>query len=298
MRRRFLLAALLAVALPWGPAVAQRCADVVPQPKPQNVDRDFVGQTYDEIVDRGFVEFALYEDFAPYSWEEGGEPRGVDVEVGRIVAEALGVEPRFRFVAASETVEADLRNYVWQGAAVGGRVSNVMLHVPYDPDLGCRIEQVVMGGQAYNERIAIAYRTEVYPDKAPKPAVFRFETVGVENDSIADFYLSSLANGQVIPMMRRFPTPDAAMAALRAGEITAVVGARGQLEHGAAQGIAVTDEPLPGLGIGEWTVGTAVHMSHRDLGYAVDDAIAAAVADGRMAAAFAAYGLSFHPPRW
>ena len=183
MRRLVILAPVLA-ALSGGPAAAL-CERYVPGPKPQNADRDIVGQDYDEIVARGYIDFAVYDDFPPYSWREGGRPRGIDVEIGRLVAGALGVEPRFDFVVAAENLDADLREHVWRGATIGRGVSNVMLHVPYDPELTCRIEQVVLTGQYYNESIAIAYRRATYPDSPPVPAYFRIDTVGVENDSIA-----------------------------------------------------------------------------------------------------------------
>jgi hypothetical protein len=53
---------------------------------------------------------------------------------------------------------------------------------------------------------------------------------------------------------------------------------------------------MPGFQLSRWTLGLAVHTSHRDLGYAVDDAVAAALADGRIEAAYRAYGLDFTPP--
>jgi ABC-type amino acid transport substrate-binding protein len=294
MRTPVILAALLAVLA--GPAAAL-CEGYLPGPKPQNADRDIVGQDYDEIVERGYIDFAVYDDFPPYSWRQDGRPRGIDVELGRIVAASLGVEPRFDFVVAAENLDADLREHVWRGALIGGRVSNVMLHVPYDPELTCRIEQVVLTGQYYNEGLAIAYRCADYPDAPPLPASFRVATVGVENDSIADFYLSGLAGGQLAAGIRRFPSPEAAMAALAAGEVTAVMGARAQLEHGLGPGLAL-HAPLPGLAAGTWTVGVAVRHSFRQLAYAVDDAIRAAVEDGRVAAIFADYGLSYAPPEW
>ena len=121
MKRRHLVAALAGLAIA-GPAHA-RCEDWVPQPKPQNAGRDIVGKDLDEIIDRGWIEFAAYEDFAPWSFEdEGGEPRGIDIDIGRLIAAELGVEPRFRLVGAGENLDADLRNYVWKGAVVGGRV--------------------------------------------------------------------------------------------------------------------------------------------------------------------------------
>ena len=51
------------------------------------------------------------------------------------------------------------------------------------------------------------------------------------------------------------------------------MGARAQLEHGLTEGLALHAPPLPGLAAGTWTVGVAVSQSHRQLAYAVDDAI-------------------------
>ncbi|HEX9857128.1 MAG TPA: transporter substrate-binding domain-containing protein, partial [Paracoccaceae bacterium] len=250
--------------------------------------------------------FALYENFPPYSWQDGGVPKGVDVEIGRIIAAALGVEPRFRFGQAGENLEADLMTYIWRGSVVGDPVANVMLRVPYDSEFACRVEQVVFTGQYASESIAIAYARAAYPDAVagtedrhdggPVPAFFRFDTVAVENDSIADFYLTSFPGGQIGPNIRRFPTMAAAMDALKAGEVMAAMGPLAQLQHGADAGVAVHQPPLPGFALGRWTLGVALHHSHRDLAYAVDDAIAAALADGRIAAIHAAYGLSFTPP--
>lgn len=293
------------MALAAFPAFA-RCEGIVPGEKPQNTPREFVGQTLDEIVERGVLTIAVYEDFAPYSWQENGVARGVDIEVGRILAEALGVAPEFRFVQAGETVQVDLMSYVWRGTVQKEPVSNVMLRVPYDSEFTCLVEQVVFTGQYVAEEIAIAYRQDAYPDAvvgedprhegAPVPAYFRFDTVAVENDSIADFYLTSFPGGDLAANVHRYPSMGDAMTALSAGETMAAMGPRAQLEFGAGQGVAVHVPPLPGFARAKWTVGIAVHQSHRDLAYALDDAIAAALADGRMAKAFADHGLAFTPP--
>ncbi|TNC66839.1 substrate-binding periplasmic protein [Rubellimicrobium roseum] len=296
-RRASLLVLLAALGLP-GAALA-RCEGVVPGQRPQNADRDFVGESLDDIVERGWIEFAVYEGLPPYSWEEGGEPKGLDIGIGRIIAEALGVEPRFRFVSSGENLEADLRFNVWQGLPMGAGenvVANVMLHVPYDSNFACRVEQVVFTGQAYQEQVAIAYRKDAYPENPPTPAYFRFDLVAVENDTIADFYLASFAGGQMNANIRRFASIEGAVEAVNRGEIGAAMGPRAQLEAAAGEGVAVATPPLPGLAMHKWTVGLAVHHAHRDLGYAVDDAVAAALADGRIAALFQEAGLSFTPP--
>jgi len=294
---RYLTAAVLlaGLVLGTGPANA-RCEDWVPQPKPQNASRDIVGHDLDTIQDRGWIEFAVYENFPPYSFGTRAKPEGVDIEIGRLIAEELGVEAKFKLVEAGEDLHADLRHYLWKGPLVGGSVSNVMLRVPYDSEFACRVEQVVFTGQYAGEGIAIAYDAAKYPEDKPVPAYFRFDTVAVENDSIADFYLTSLAGGQLNANIRRFPTMAEAMAALAAGEVMAAMGPRGQLEHGQTEGIGIHQPPLPGFSVGKWTIGLGVNFRYRPLAYSVDDAIRAGLEDGRIEAIFADHGLSFVPP--
>lgn len=296
-----LLAVLLTCVWAFA-AQAQNCENVKSglgvNQKPQNASRDIKGQDLDTIIERGWIEFAVYDDFAPFSKQEGETLAGVDIDVGRLIADELGVEARFRVVAAGENVDADLRYNVWQGALVGGEVANVMLHVPYDHELGCRNEQVVLTGQYFNETLAIAYAKSQYPDGGPVPAFFRYDTVGVENDSIADFYLSGIGNGQIIGNMKRYADYGEAMRGLRDGEVMAVMGPLSQLEAGMDETIEVHQPPLVGLARSKWTLGVAVRMNWRPLGYSVDDAVRAAVEDGRMAAIFEKHGLTYTKPEW
>ena len=290
-------AAALGLALLAGGQAEARCEGHVPQAKPQNVGRDVVGASLDEIVERGFLDVVLYEDHRPWSFEEGGEVRGVDAEIARLIADELAVEARLRLVAADETLDADLRNWVWRGPIVGGRVANLMLHVPYDSELTCRIEQVVFTGLYHTERMGLAYAEDAF-EEAPLPGSFRTREVGVENHAMADFYLSSLMGGQMRENVVRYPSTDAAMDALASGEVPAVMGPLSQLEGALSDGLAVHAPPLPAFGRGEWIVGGAVHQAYRPLGYAVEDAIAAGLADGRIAAIFEAWGLSHAAPEW
>jgi ABC-type amino acid transport substrate-binding protein len=257
------------------------------------------GQDLDEIVERGYAEIGVYADFPPWSWAgPDGAPMGVDVALGRIVAEALGVEARIRLVAAGESVDGDLRDHVWRGTVVGDPVVNVLMHVPVDRDFALRNELVVMTGAYARERIGLAWRAEAFPDGPPTPAHFRFDRVAVENDSLADFYLTSFAGGSLVPNMTRRPTTEAAVGALRAGEVAAAMGPVNQLEWAAAgaEGLVVGTPPLVGLAKGEWTIGVAVRHTFRPLAYAVDDALRAAAADGRVAEIFAAHGLTWRAP--
>ena len=151
-------------------------------------------------------------------------------------------------------------------------------------------------GQYAAEAIAIAYDKTSYPEEKPVPAYFRFDSVGVENDSIADFYLSSFAGGQLAGNMQRHTTMAEAMAALNAGQVMAAMGPLGQIEYGLSDSSDVHQPPLAGFAVSKWTLGVAVNFRYRPLSYAVDDAINYALQDGRIAAIYADYGLSFQEP--
>lgn len=295
-RRFLILLVVLGLLLTGRAFAADPCADHVPQPRPQNTGRDIVGKELDALIEQGHMLFAVYEDYPPYSWEDGGTPKGVDVEIARIIAQDLGIEARFNFVAAGENLDADLRNNIWRGALIGGRIANVMMRVPYDSAFKCRVEQVVFTGQYAGESIAIAYDKAAYPEEKPVPAYFRFDLVGVENDSISDFYLSGFVGGQLRANIRRYPTTAAALAALDAGEVKAVMGPKAELEHGLTKHTGLHQPPLAGFAVSKWTLGVAVNFRYRPLAYAVDDAIYAALQDGRIAAIYASYGLSHSPP--
>lgn len=292
---------LAVLALLCGPALTvlaadRPCADFKSGPRPQNTPRAYVGQTLDEITERGTMEFALYEDNFPFSYESHGKVEGVDADIARLLAQALGVKAELRLVQAGENLDADLLNYVWKGAAVDGHVSNVMMRVPYNPDYACRVDQAFMTGQYATETIAIAYDEASYPDGGPKPAYFRYDTVAVENDSISDFYLTSMGDGQANSKIHRYPSMKKAMEALARHEVMAAMGPRSQLAAGLAKGIALHEPPMPGFALSRWTVGIAVHQSHRDIGYALDEEISKALSDGRIEAIYKKHGLPFTPP--
>ncbi len=266
--------------------------------KPQNTSREIVGKSLDDIMERGWIQFAVYSDFAPYSFLKDGKLGGVDIDLGNLIARELGIEARFYATDAGDNVDADFRNNISKGRLIGGQISNVMLHVPYNRELACRNEQIILNGQYYNEQIAIAYRRDNYPDGGPVPAFFRYDTVGVENDSISDFYLSSILNGQLIPKMTRYRSTNDAMAGLRAREVMAVMGPLAQLEYGLNGDLGVHTPMLPGLALGVWTLGVGVRYNWRPLSYTVDEVIRAAVEDRRIEKIFAKYGLSYTPPKW
>lgn len=274
--------------------LAKGYGDVIPKRSDTRID---VGQDFDTILERGFLTFAVYENFAPFSWEDGGKPMGIDIEIARIIAADIGVEARFNFVAADESVDADLRNQIWKGPLIGGQVSNIMMHVPYSKDLQCRNEFVVLNGQYFNETLATAYRVDVFPDEPPTTPFYRFHKVGVENHTISDFYLSNFNGGMLLSNIRHYPEHEDAFAAMEAGEVDAVMGVKSVLEYlDQSDEIAVATPPLVNFALDTWTLGVAVRHNFRELSYAADYAISDAIADGRIAEIFKRFGVTHTAP--
>lgn len=300
-RRQVLTAGL---ALAASPALGQQAVTTKPI-VPDTINA--VGRSYDEIIEAGLIKIAVYENFAPFSFIEDGEARGIDVEIARLVANSLGLELKLMLIGAGENVDEDLRNYVWHGPRIGARqegshvvdaVANMMLHVPYDRLLDQRNELAVLFSPYYEEYLTIAR------DPARLPADFSvFDLDGlplaVENDSIGDYYFSSTWGGRLRGNVRRYPSGIEAVEALRQREAAAVMAPLSQVEWGLGEERSEFDlnpPEFPGLHVRSWSLGAAVRENARDLRWAGGDVIDAARMDGRLASIFSSYGVTYNEP--
>lgn len=278
--------------------LAKGFGDVVPN---RSDTVTIVGQDFDKILERGFLTFAVYEDFAPYSWLSGAEVKGIDIEIAKVIAKEIGVEARFNFFASDENVDADLRNQIWRGALIDGEVSNIMMHAPYNKDLQCRSEFVVLGGQYFNETLATAYWVDAFPGGVPTTPYYRFHKVGVENDTVSDFYLGNFNAGMLRKNVVHYTTSKDAFTGLLKREIDAVMDLKGKLEHfdnvdDLENKVAVASPQLVNFSLDEWTLGIAVNFRYRELYYTAEGIIEEMVKDGRMKKIFDQYHVSYAPP--
>jgi ABC-type amino acid transport substrate-binding protein len=259
------------------------------------------GDTLDEIVARGTITIGLYDDYAPYSFLENGEIKGTDADIGKLIAEALGVKAVLDLRRADENVDADLRDHVWRGPVAGGDVVNLFLHMPIDRELALRNDMVVMGGGYASEKTVLAWSKTQLGD-IPTMTDFTEYKIAVENDSIADFYLGGLAGGAIVKNMLHRTSMAQAMDELLSGEAAGAMGPMAQIEFALskigdkAKAIGVGKTVPAGLGQGTWSYGFAVRTNYRDLYYAVEEALANAVTDGRMKVIYEKYGLTYNPP--
>lgn len=249
-----------------------------------------------KVRELGVLRVGLYADNRPWSWDEGGVPSGIDVDLARAIAEALGVRADIALFPADEDISDDLRNVVWRGGVLGFQRCDLMLHVPFDMQLAAKENDVVFVAPYYREEFT-ALCTGRTKDCDMPPQRFVGSKVGAEIDSIPDFYLVGGFGGILRGDVEHYPTGFAAASAVHDGEIEMAVATRAQIEASIA---AHPDSrakrrasPLPMLPSSGWDIGMAVREDSRTLGFAVEDIVSAMTADGRMAALFGRHGVTW-----
>ncbi|MGM0953055.1 MAG: substrate-binding periplasmic protein [Pseudomonadota bacterium] len=265
-------------------------------------------RTYDIILDSGYLKVGVYENFPPYSYEVEGEPRGIDIELGRRIAEEMGVEFKVHWITPDENLGDDLRNNVWKGHYLAKqRLADVMLRVPYDKtyaymqdSTGEYInEQVVLFGPYQQESWQVAYNPEEL-DSVETVAVFQYNGIGVEIDTLPDFYLTSAFGGRMRDQVHHFTNVAEAFDAMREGEVSAVMGMRSEIDHELARPenseFRTAGNGFPGIGKQVWDVGMAIKHTHRQLGYALEAIIDRLVRSGEMNALFDRQNLRYSVP--
>lgn len=264
-------------------------------------------RSYDDIIESNEITVAVYSDFIPFSYRENGEAKGIDIEVAKHIAKQLGVTLRFRWVTADENVEDDLRNNLWKGHYLKRSVADLMLRVPYDKkyselrdDIGERVhEQVHMFAPYHTESWKIVFNTKKIDDVSTM-AVFQYHDIGVEVDSIPQFYLLSVFNGRMRNKTKQYASLALAISAMSEQKIDAVMGLRSQISHYQHQLDSPTYQlatnAFPMLGKQQWDIGMAVKSDYRQLGYAIADIVEAMVSQGQMKKIFKQYNAVYKIP--
>lgn len=250
-------------------------------------------RSYDDIIESNEIVVAVYRDYIPFSYQENGEAKGIDVALAKHIAKKLGVEVRFRWVTADENVEGDLRNNLWKGHFLKRTVADLMLRVPYDKaysqlrdDIGELVhEQVHMFAPYHTESWKIIFNNQKIEDVSTM-AVFQYHDIGVEVDSIPQFYLMSVFNGRMSKRTKQFNSVELAVSAMHEQKIDAVMGLRSQVSYYqhqlASPNYQLASNAFPNIGKQQWDIGMAVKSDYRQLGYAVTDIVEEMIASGKM----------------
>ena len=131
-------------------------------------------------------------------------------------------------------------------------------------------------------------------------AVFQYYPIGVEIDSLPDFYLTSAFQGRMRKNVHHYGNARKAFAAMQAEDVNAVMAMRSEIDHllftANDPRYQVAENGFPSMGKQKWDVGMAVKSSYRQLGYAVEEVVERMVRSGEMATIFSRYGLTYELP--
>ena len=265
-------------------------------------------RSYDTMIESGVLKVAVYEDFAPYSFKDHDQPRGVDVDLAAALAKALGVRMELLWAPPGEKLDDDLRDSIWRGSALRNQqLADVMMRVPYDRDYSLKRDDqgelanghVVMFGPYQTECWQVAYDRRRM-DAVPSVAVFQEHPIGVEVDSIPSFYLTSVFNGMLSAKTHHYPSLQQAFVAMKGAEVDAVMGMRGEIDWQVHQAndknLALAENAYPNMGRQRWEIGMAVHESNHQMAYAIEEALEALIHDGSVQKIYASYGLRYDIP--
>ncbi|RVQ66019.1 transporter substrate-binding domain-containing protein [Croceicoccus ponticola] len=250
------------------------------------------------VRELGALRFGLYQNNQPWSFEEDGKVVGIDADIARALAEHFGVRPDLALFPADEEVSDDLRNVVWRGGLLGFRKCDVMMHVPFDRTFAAREDQVVILAPYYRESFGAACASGM-PECEGMPTEFRGKRLAAELDSIPDFYLIGNFGGILRSDVTHYTSGFDAVAAVKAGSADLAVATDAQIQsalsHAPGDGAKRRKGPLPAMLSPGWDVGIAVDEKSRSLGFAIEEQMDAMMADGRMTAIFAKYGVDWRP---
>lgn len=252
----------------------------------------------DDVVASRSLRVIAYEDNAPFSWIEGGKPRGIDVELGAALAAKLGVAAEIVLRMPGENVDDDLRANIWRGPLTGGGVGDVMLHVPIDRDLSIRNNLVVIGNPYFQEQVSLAVDPASLGDIVSFD-VFRREKVGVQLGTVADYFLMRYDNGALINNVDHHLRPHQGIERFIAKQTAGIMGVRSAIEAMLFERKATAkwvDLPTPGIVRKSWLVGMAVSEKSRDLQYALGAALKELRQSGELDRICARYGITYTPP--
>lgn len=251
----------------------------------------------DEVRDSGYLRVTVYRNNRPWSWFEDGKPRGIDVAIGEALAKALGVRVAFMQLRDDDRIDDDLRNGVWRGTVTGEAPGDVMLHVPYDKELEIRNDLVKLAAPYHIDGLAMAV-DPAKADAARDFSLFKTEKVSVDVGTLADFVLVSAFDHALIPNVVHARGTEQAFKAYERGEVAAVYGSSAEIEAGARASKRPVTLIYPKTGLrSEWTLGIAVRVNSRDLGYALADVLEQMKTSGALQRIFAEEGVTWRPPK-
>ena len=261
----------------------------------------------EDIQASGEIIIAVYNDFPPYSYIEDGEAKGIDVEIGKHIAESLNVKPKWYFTDSGEDIDGDLRNVVWKGNPVHKTRADFMLRIPYDYNYmretdvstgALRTDMVVIKSPYHAEKWVIVTHKETIPE-INTMGIFAYHTIGVELDTLPDKHLSMQNRGLLRKNVKRYSRIQDAVKDFQAGKIDAIAGLQSQLEflldYKKNQDKYYMTKEVLGIK-SKWDLGIAVRTDGRELSNHIDDVITKLYQDNTLQTIFDQFHVTYTKP--
>lgn len=257
-------------------------------------------ESLERIREKGNLRVAVYTDFPPFSYKEDGRYTGMDIDIARALAKQLGVGVDLKLTNADENMVDDLRNNVWKGHYIGGGVADVMMHVPFDPEFASDNDRAVIFAPYFREQMAIIADPNSISDPTDVQQLVDLK-VGVEVDSVADFYMSGAYSGLLRESAVRFHTNSDAVDAFSNREIQAVLAPRAQIEGLVAGRLSQEDYHLSpfalrGMLRSYWDIALAIKTGNPELQAALSQAMVAIRDASTLESIAERYGVSYLEP--
>jgi ABC-type amino acid transport substrate-binding protein len=158
---------------------------------------------------------------------------------------------------------------------------------------------VVMFGPYQRETWQIAFDSSKI-DKVSTIAKFQYHPIGVEIDSLPDFYLTSAFNGRMRDKTKHYAKAEDAYAALDRGEVTGVMSMRAEADHWLSRAnnpkLKLAENGFPMIGKQKWDIGMAIRQSDRQLGNEIDWIMERMILSGEVEQLFNKLGLQHELP--
>ncbi len=266
-----------------------------------------IARSLDDIKNSGEIFIAVYEDFPPYSYVENGVAKGIDIELGTMVAKSLNVKPVWNFTGFDETLSGDLRNNIWRGNIVHKNKADIMFRIPYDYDYlritnkstgELETERVSIKAPYQSEKWIIVTKKEIIP-QVNTLGVFAYHSIGVEIDTLPDLHLTGFARGLISKNVKHYTKMSEIIADFKSGKLDAIAGLKSQIEflldykNNKDKYHLTSDIPQMKS---QWDLATATDSKYKDLSYHLDNVVDEAYKNGEIKKIFENYGVEYIPP--
>ena len=265
-------------------------------------------RSIEDIKASGEIIIAVYENFPPYSFMQNDEPKGIDIELGKKIADSLDVKPKFNFAATTgESLADDLRTNIWKGNTVHKNKADIMLRIPYDYDYmrltdkstgALQNDLVTIKSPYQSEKWIIATHKETIP-KINTLGIFAYQTVGVEVDTLPDLHLSAFANGLLRKNIKHYTKFEEAIKDFKEGKIDSIAGLKSQLEYlldyKNNQDKYYLTQNIPQMK-SQWDIAIAASSNYKDLSYHIDNLINEAYSNNQIKEIFESFKVDYLPP--